>query len=369
MFVFADETGHSGRHIFNDPPLYKLGALLSVSDPEPVLKPVTDAARASLGVAKLHANENSVECNIRLAHQMMDALDNSGAWQFDLIELDKEYIAITKFVDLIFDHGENAAVPPQWYLAEIFRHALCLACDWILKPDHRRAFWDAFLVGDDERIKTCVRTARNYALRIADNRLRTVILEAFDFFLKHTDCFTFNQHAKKAYQGDTPNMIAFSILIRAVNSFAESNDSPPIAFVHDRQDEFKGTMREWYRIFGPIAVDDDERGWFPKVRRVLHDLPALTIAASDASPSLQTVDTLLWIERRESSGQSLKDCQERLRRSSNPYFIAPWMSQLIVDMRAQQVSQKAFGPKEEARGRSMLAQLEEQRRQRVRASN
>jgi hypothetical protein len=367
MFVFADETGHSGRHIFNAPPLYKLGALLSVPDPEPVLKPVIDQMLAELGVERLHANAHSVEQNVRIAHGVMDVLDASGPWQFDLAEIDKEYVSVTKFVDLIFDNGENSAVPPHWYLMEIFRHALCLACDGILTPINRRKFWEAFLIGDRDGLRQCVRNARTYALRVEDPLLRKVIIEAFDFFLKKTECFTLNASGKKAYQGDTPNMIAFSILLQAVNKFAEGHNSPPIAFVHDRQDEFKGTMREWYSIFGPIIMDDDDRGWWPNVRKILHDLPAFTIAASETSPSLQTVDNLLWIERRESSEKALKECQERLRKSSNPYFITPWMSQMIMDMRWHQVSQKEFGRSDELRARSLLAEMEEQRQARIRA--
>jgi hypothetical protein len=76
----------------------------------------------------------------RIATEVMDALDASGPWRFPLIVIDKPYIATTKFVDLVFDSGENAAVPPHWYNLELFRHAICIAIDDMLTDLNRRRF-------------------------------------------------------------------------------------------------------------------------------------------------------------------------------------------------------------------------------------
>ncbi len=35
MYIYADESGHSGRHIFNDPLFYLQGAIISEIDTEP----------------------------------------------------------------------------------------------------------------------------------------------------------------------------------------------------------------------------------------------------------------------------------------------------------------------------------------------
>ena len=38
MYIYADESGHSGRHIFNEPLFYFQGAIISEIDTEPPLK-------------------------------------------------------------------------------------------------------------------------------------------------------------------------------------------------------------------------------------------------------------------------------------------------------------------------------------------
>ena len=40
MYIYADESGHSGRHIFNDPLFYFQGAIISEIDTEPLLSGV-----------------------------------------------------------------------------------------------------------------------------------------------------------------------------------------------------------------------------------------------------------------------------------------------------------------------------------------
>lgn len=370
MFIFADETGHSGKEIFNPPEEYKLGSIFSVSDIEPLLQPLIKAELALIGGDRIHANDRMVHENVKFANAIMDILDASGTWLFNLAVIEKRYVAITKFVDMIFDSGENSAVAPHWYGTELLRHQLCLACLAVLTDKNTREFWTAFLKSDLDALKSCVANARIYAIRlIRDNKLRQVVITAFDFFLRYPENFTLEAGAsKKSYQGHTPNMIAFSCLLTAMNVFAEKNDSPPIAFVHDRQDEFKKTMVEWYKIFGPMVTDDNEKGWWPKVRKTLHALPELTIAASSDSASLQAVDTLLWVERRETGELELEACRERLRKTSDAYFIASWMSQLIVDMRMMQLAKTPFGPADELRARSFLSEIETQRDARVKAA-
>jgi hypothetical protein len=57
MYIYADESGHSGRHIFNDPLFYYQGAIISEADTEPLLHEVAEKYRNELGVERLHANE------------------------------------------------------------------------------------------------------------------------------------------------------------------------------------------------------------------------------------------------------------------------------------------------------------------------
>src|ERR1039457_1582872 len=96
--------------------------------------------------------------------------------------IEKAYLVTTKFVDTIFDSGENKGARWQWYNIQYFRHTICCHIDDMLTEHNRRAFWHAYLTDDHEGVKAAVRNARTYLDRVTkDRRLITVILDAFDF--------------------------------------------------------------------------------------------------------------------------------------------------------------------------------------------
>lgn len=368
MFIFADESGNTGRAIFDDPPEYHLGAILSTFDADEVARKVIAEALVTHGVDRLHANQLTVLENVAIADRLMDAFDAAGSWSFSVSIIDKPYVATTKFVDMVFDTGENGAVPWIWFNNELFRHQLCISMDELLTDRNRKRFWQAFLVGDVAALQECVRNAWTYVSRkVQDPRVSRVIRDGFDYFLRNPGEFGVGPPSgRRAYQGHTPNMVAFSCLLTATNRFAEANNSPPVAFVHDRQDEFKTTMREWHELFGPMMFDDDERGGWPQVRRVAHALPDLAIQPSGSSPGLQAVDNLLWVARRRSGEGALETARRRLHESSDEYFISRWMSELIVFARMQQVAKANLSEADLHRGQNLMREMEEVRIARLR---
>ena len=70
----------------------------------------------------------------KVAEALIDALDRATKWTFSLTAIHKPYLATTKFVDTVFDNGENLAVRPQWYIHENLRHAICCTVDDMLTP-------------------------------------------------------------------------------------------------------------------------------------------------------------------------------------------------------------------------------------------
>ena len=57
MYIYADESGHTGRHIFNPPTYYYQGAILSTRDIAPIVTPIINKYLATLHLPRLHANE------------------------------------------------------------------------------------------------------------------------------------------------------------------------------------------------------------------------------------------------------------------------------------------------------------------------
>jgi hypothetical protein len=231
MFVFADETGNSGKNVFDKNEWYRLGAILSVSDVEPGARSAIEPLVKVKGIARAHAHEIAGFEVADLANAIMDELDQAGSWSFFTFSIHKPYVVTTKFVDTIFDSGENLAAPPTWYNIELFRHAICLAVDDCMTPLNRSRFWEAFLKDDVTGIQACVRNLLVYVIRkVGDPRLREIMRDALQFALKHPEQFTLlAANRRDSYQGHTPNMVAFTSLFNAIHEFAEEHPSPPIA--------------------------------------------------------------------------------------------------------------------------------------------
>ncbi len=131
MYIYADESGHSGRKIFNDPLYYYQGAIISEVDTEPILTEVAEKYMAELDLIRLHANEIRPHIVERIAASFLCLLENIK-WVFHITVIEKPYLAVTKFVDSLFDSYQNKGARWLWYNHELFRHTLCILFDDIL---------------------------------------------------------------------------------------------------------------------------------------------------------------------------------------------------------------------------------------------
>lgn len=369
MFIYADESGNTGRNIFDAAnPVYRLGALLTLRDAQDAVAGVVQPVLRESGQSRLHAKDLREREVAEIAAALLDALDRLGPWRFSLQVIAKPYIATTKFVDTIFDSGENAAVPPMWYNFELFRHALCIAIDEMLTDANRRAFWEAFLADDVVGIQQCIRKAQTYLMRkVPDARMREVIREAFGFALRHPGEFTLTANSsRRGYQGHTPNMIGFCGLLREVHAFVDEHGSPPIAFFHDQQDEFRQSMRQAHQLFGPLRYDEHPRGAIPLVERAAYDLGGFSMPSSKDMVVLQAADLLVWTAQRDAADEQLRRVQRRLAEKTDDFHISRRMSEMIVAARVHQSDTTPLSDADLTRGREMLRLSEEARQARVR---
>lgn len=332
MYIYADESGHSGKHIFNDPPFYFQGAILSTIDTEPLLTEMANKYIQELGVSRLHANELKPNLVERIASAFLELLSNSN-WQFHLTIIEKPYLSVTKFVDSLFDSAENKGVRWLWYNHQFFRHILCILFDEILSEQEKIDFWNAYLKDDHAGICSIAkRTLEKLDGFPMDQRLREVAIDGLSFALKYPEEITLMaSRTKKSYKGHTPNMVAFSSLIQAVHKFCKENNVSPIAFIHDSQSEFGSIMREYHKIFSgvrPIS-DSDNSGFMVRVEQVDYDFGKFSMALSKDVVSLQACDLLLWLSQRIDLIKSVGLNKELLNRTDS-FIISRFSSEMIA---------------------------------------
>lgn len=84
MFAYIDETGHSGRNIFDNNEFFRLGSLLTISDISGAVEPIIRSFLDLKDVDRLHANQWPERDLVDLAHQLIDTLTVSSSWTFNL---------------------------------------------------------------------------------------------------------------------------------------------------------------------------------------------------------------------------------------------------------------------------------------------
>jgi hypothetical protein len=160
-------------------------------------------------------------------------------------------------------------------------------------------------------------------------------------------------------------MVAFSTLLQAVHDFVDDHGSPPVAFYHDRQQEFGRSMQEMHDLFGPIRREDGDTG-FPKVARADYDLARFSMPSSKEMAALQAADLLLWIVQRENGeSDSLLKAKSRLEENLGDFFIARRMSELIVRSWLTRVYSREISEEQLAKAQKMISDSERARLSRI----
>lgn len=330
MFIYADESGHTGKHIFNDPPFYLQGAILCLTDPEPLLCPIANRFKKKLNVPKLHANELQQPVVEEIALSFVEPLTDIN-WVFHITVIEKPYLSVTKFVDSIFDSAENKGVRWLWYNHQFFRHTLCCLFDEILPMEKKKHFWEAYLKDDHQSICSVVR----YALHILDKidinaRLKEVAKDGLSFALENPQEITLMANrTKKSYKGHTPNMVAFISLLQSVHKFCKDNNVTPEVFVHDPQIEFGETMRKYHELHSNVRVNELKHGILQEPDVVECGLGKFALRPAKDVGSLQAVDILLWLSQRTEKIQN-EELNSALVERTDPFYISRAMSEMLV---------------------------------------
>ncbi len=334
MFAYMDETGHSGRNIFDANEVFQLGTLLTKTDIATPVGVALDPFLEEKGVERLHANEWPENELVDLAHSVLNRIEECGPWTFNLFSVHKPYIAPTKFVDTIFDPGENKATPGHWYWDEMHRHILCLVTDSAMSRGLAERFWDAFLKDNAEGIvsvatelASSVRKSSNPAAikRVFNNSVKWAKENQGEFTLLATE-------KRKGYQGHSPNVIALTQAFQAIHQFCTIHGCQPETLVHDRQQEFQSELKRYHQEFGQVMILDREDGRFPLAEIAPHPKGKFSLMPSTHNRGLQAVDLLLWISQRKAITGRMEDLKKRIEERAERYYISREMSQAIVNV-------------------------------------
>ena len=359
VFIYADESGHSGKEIFNEQsPLYYQGAIISIGDIESKIAPIIQRYCEKHGLERLHGYELGEERVNSLCTELLEVL-NGTEWIFHYTILQKRYIAPTKFVDTVFDSFDNPAVNPFWYTTELFRHMLCILIDDMMEGGLDVEFWGYYLKDDTEGLVKICSELLEKTPYIFDKRACEVVTAGLTYAIENPEIFNLiAAKGKSAYKKETPNIIAFSSLLTATHRFCKEHEVSVSELVHDQSDEFKGTMREYHRIFFGVDYEEDKFGGIPLFKRVEYDLGVFKLESSKKSYGLQVADLFLWLIQREITDKNLEKTKAKILDNSDDFFISREMSLTIIKARHFQLMQQEMTPEMVEAGKKLNNKIE-----------
>ncbi|MEZ8557073.1 DUF3800 domain-containing protein [Vibrio cyclitrophicus] len=362
VYIYADESGNTGKHIFQDSSKeYFQGAVLVTEDIESLVASIIEEYCKENGLDRLHGFELGEERTNSLCIKLLDALDSSH-WEFQYTIVQKRYLAPTKFVDTFFDCWDNPAVPMTWYVTDLYRHTLCLVIDSMMHDGLDECFWQCYLNDDLDGLMAICKELLNRSRHITDIRIREVVSDALSYAVKNPELFTLVcAKGKSAYKKQMPNMVAFSSLLNSIHAFCNKHGVGVKQFVHDQNDEFRGTMREFHKLYFPHEQEAMPFGGIPLLKEFVHNTGEFILASSKNTYGLQVVDLLLWLLQRDSSSEKLSKTRERLLSKSVDYRISRQMSALIVEARRREVMSAELSSEDLAAGRKFGAEMEAKR--------
>jgi len=247
-------------------------------------------------------------------------------------------------------------------MTDIFRHTICLIIDSMMHDGLDEKFWRFYLADDMSGLIYVCKQLLVRAENVTDPRVQQVICDSLSYAIDHPDLFTLiSAKGKSAYKKQTPNMVAFSSLLNSIHSFCNQYDLGIIQFVHDQNDEFRGTMREFHKLFFKFEQKETPFGGIPLLDDFAHNIGDFILESSKNSYGLQVVDLFLWLVQRDSQTPALSKTRERLLAKSKDFVISRQMSALIVEARKRQVMSKPMGLRETMHAKAKAAELEKQR--------
>ena len=299
VFIYADESGHSGTSIFNEnSKFYIQGALISVHNIEEQIEPIISKYLKQYGAQRLHGYELGEERVLKVTDEIVQVLENFN-WEVHFTYIEKKLLLAIEFITLILHPFENKAIPFIFIENEYFRHNLLIEIHKILDLHHRKnEIWSFILKKDiDSLIKFSRELLDNNLIKESD--ISKFIIKGITFAINNPQIFSEDlEKGKTAKKISSPNMLAFQSLQNHITLFCEKNSESVNTFIHDKSDEFKGVMRKYHKELSGLYIKEGELNSLQGIKRSQHTQGEFDIKASQDSYGLQLIDLIMWIFQR-----------------------------------------------------------------------
>ena len=309
MYAYIDETGNTGRNLFDpEQPVFMYGALMSRMDFDTRCRQSLNRLAEDIGAQAVHASDLGINKLELIAGELLALLANADAHIFvgRVVKVD---LAVMKLVDILFDSGENMAVPWHVYNTRPLRLLNVIKIAHLLDENILSGFWNALMETNQQRayeqLEPILKEIRSRVNSLPDQRSREIISQAIQWAIENPESIHYYSNSKALRNGHLPNMTIFPELLGSIEIKSQDWQQPVVEIKHDRQSQFEKMVTEWHALFStatadPLILPFGEKHIF---RRVFGS--KFTISSSVESPGIQMIDTILWLFRQLERQQPL----------------------------------------------------------------
>jgi hypothetical protein len=293
LYAYTDESGNSGLHLFDKgQPYFWTGTILSPNNLDEESKELVYFCKEKLDVQELHANALGFGKIEKIASPITDFIIKSKI-RFVFTRIEKQHISPMKFVDTLLDSGINRAVSPFHYGQRSLRLPIALELCRHISPDNCKKFWNIYSTGDIKGFKEILTNVHwNVNMKTYDRRLKELILDAIAYAKSNPEQFL--EHKKSNL--DSPNILAFTLLLNSLHNEYKENNAFISTFIHDEQNQFAKYLNESFSYLRRFSPSVEQFSWMTDIDEV-ETFPTenITFKTSDSSNGLQLVDIALWL--------------------------------------------------------------------------
>ncbi len=233
-FSYTDESGNSGQNLF-DPAqeTFWTGTLIAFADADTKYRTVQRELLSAVNMAELHGAELGFGRIEKIAERLV-AFIREKKLRFSFVRVHKPHLAATKMFDLVFDSGNNPAVPNLAYGVRQLRLINLMHFEQLLAEEDLKEFWSLFQAQDAGRFGVLLSEIRVRAsVAPYDSRSLQILNDVLKWASGHPEAVL-----DPFGESDSPNFVAFTALFQHLHSFHEAEGHVIGCFVHDEQDQF-----------------------------------------------------------------------------------------------------------------------------------
>jgi len=314
MWVYVDESGNTGNHLFDEEqPLFVTAAMAAKTNFDLVYRSELAVITRKVSVSALHANELGVGRIEVIAEDLTRVIKKADA-KFFISCLEKRYLAAAKVYDTYFDQGENLAVPWQTYWLRPLRLMMMFKLSqFVITEEIAQTVWGCLTATNEQTSRALFLQGAAELLARAPNlpdfRAREIVTEALQWALDNPENFSTHIRDKVGRHGHSPNFVAFTNLMDGLQSISKAWKRPVREIVHDEQSQFKKMLYNWHEIYSRPSLANTEPLRWPLENEPYSISKApgskFRMTTEELSPGLQVIDVVLWLFKRSLAGKDM----------------------------------------------------------------